>query len=124
MTRRFGMIRFYKDDMDPWQDQERLIVLLFDSAIENMKLAIKALDENDYKAKSCYINNAQSIINQLDKFLDMEDGGKLAINLRRLYHFINDNLSNADIEYDSQLIRDALTLTEKLNKKWKVVMLR
>ena len=118
------MIRFYKDDMDPWQDQERLIVLLFDSAIEYMKLAIKALDENDYNAKSCYINKAQSIINQLDEFLDMEDGGKLAINLRRLYHFINDNLSNADIECDSQLIRDALTLTEKLNKKWKVVMLR
>lgn len=115
------MIRFCKDNIETAQNQDRLIVLLYDSAIEYMKRAIKALDENNYEAKSCCINKAQYIINELNDVLDIETGGRLAIDLRRLYCFINNQLTQANIECEPQMISDVITLMEKLSKKWKVI---
>jgi flagellar protein FliS len=103
------------------QSKGRLIVMLYDGAIKFMKLAIQELEAGDYAAKGQHISRAQDIINELNAVLDMEAGGEIARNLRRLYVFMNRRLSEANTKRDPQMIRDVITLMEELNQSWKAI---
>lgn len=103
------------------QSKGRLIVLLYDGAIKFMKLAIKELEKHNYEAKGRYIARAQDIINELNAVLDMDAGGEIAANLRRLYCFINNRLSEANTKRDPEIIREVITLMEELNQSWKAI---
>jgi flagellar protein FliS len=103
------------------QSRGRLIVMLYDGAIKFMKLAIKALEEGDFAAKGLYLNRAQDILNELNAVLDMEGGGEIAQNLRRLYGFMNRRLGEANAKRDPQMIQEVIALMEELNQSWKTI---
>jgi flagellar protein FliS len=114
-------IAAYQENAVTTQSKGRLIVMLYDGAIKFMKLAIKELEVKNYEAKNQYINKAQDIINELNAVLDMEAGGEIAANLRKLYCFMSNRLSQASIKCDPQMIRDVIKLMEELNQGWKVI---
>ncbi|MFC1633424.1 flagellar export chaperone FliS [Planctomycetota bacterium] len=114
-------IEEYQDSAVTTQSKGRLIVLLYDGAIKFMKLAIKELEANNYDAKGWYINKALDIINELNAILDMNAGGEMASNLRRLYGFMMKHLSEANIKRDPEMIREVIKLMEELNQNWKVI---
>ncbi len=111
----------YKDVAVTTQSKGRLIILLYDGAIKFMKLAIKELENGNYKEKGQYINRAQDIINELNAVLDVNAGGELGANLRRLYYFINNRLSEANTKRDPRMIRQAISIMEELNQGWKTI---
>jgi len=114
-------IAAYQDSAVTTQSKGRLIVLLYDGAIKFMKLAIKELEANNYQAKGKYINKAQDIINELNAVLDMNAGGDIANNLRKLYSFMSNRLSEANIKRDPKMIREVIELMEELNQSWKAI---
>ncbi len=114
-------IAAYQDSTVSTQSKGRLIVMLYDGAIKFMRLAIKELEANSYEAKGHYINKAQDIINELNVVLDMDAGGEIAANLRKLYYFMSNRLSEANIKRDPQMIRDVIKLMEELNQSWKAI---
>jgi flagellar protein FliS len=114
-------ISAYQESVVATQSKGRLIVLLYDGAIKFMKLAIKELEANNYEAKGQYINKAQDIINELNAVLDMNAGGEIATNLRKLYCFMNNRLSEANIKRDPKMIREVIELMEELNQSWKAI---
>jgi flagellar protein FliS len=114
-------ISTYQDSTITTQSNERLIVLLYDGAIKFMKLAIQELEAGDYQAKGQYIIKAQDIISELNAVLDMNAGGEIAENLRKLYLFMNRRLSEANSERNPQKIRDVIQLMEELNQSWKAI---
>jgi len=95
--------------------------MLYDGAIKFMRLATKELEAKDYEAKGRYIDRAQDIINELNAVLDMESGGEIAANLRKLYVFMSKRLSEANVQRDPQMIREVISLMEELNKGWKAI---
>jgi len=95
--------------------------MLYDGAVKFLKLAIQELEAGDYAAKGQYINRAQDIINELNAVLDMEGGGEVATNLRKLYLFMGRRLSEANAKRDPQMIREVITLLEELNQSWKAI---
>jgi flagellar protein FliS len=103
------------------QSKGRLIVMLYDGAIKFMKLAVRELEARDYAAKGQYINRAQDIINELNAVLDVDAGGEIAQNLRRLYLFMNRRLSEANAKRDPQMVQEVITLMEELNQSWKTI---
>jgi len=103
------------------QSKGRLIVMLYDGAIKFMKLAIRDLEAGDYAGKGQYINRAQDIINELNAVLDMEAGGEIAQNLRKLYLFMSRRLSEANTKRDPQIIREVIGTMEELNQSWKAI---
>jgi flagellar protein FliS len=103
------------------QSKGRLIVMLYDGAIKFMKLAIRELEAGNHAAKGQYLNRAQDVINELNAVLDMDEGGEIARNLRRLYLFMNRRLNEANAKRDPQMIRDIVTLMEELNQSWKAI---
>ncbi len=114
-------IAAYQDNTVSTQSKGRLIVMLYDGAIKFMRLAIKELETNNYEEKGHYINKAQDIINELNVVLDMDAGGEIATNLRKLYCFMSNRLSEANIKREPQMIRDVIKLMEELNQSWKAI---
>ena len=103
------------------QSKGRLIVLLYEGAIKFMRLAIQEIEAGNHEAKGRYIIKAQNIINELNAILDTDTGGEIAENLRKLYVFMNNRLSEANIKKDPQMIREVITLVEELNQSWKAI---
>ena len=114
-------IKAYQDNAVTTQSRGRLIVLLYEGAIKFMKLAIREIEASNYEAKGRYIIKAQDIINELNAVLDMDAGGAVASNLRRLYLFMNRRLSEANVKRDPQMIREVIGLMEELNQSWKAI---
>ena len=114
-------IAAYQDSAVTTQSKGRLIVLLYEGAIKFMKLAIKELEAKNYEAKGRYINKARDIINELNAVLDMNAGGEIATNLRKLYCFIDSRLIQANIKCDPKMIREVIELMEELNQSWKAI---
>jgi flagellar protein FliS len=114
-------IAAYQDTTVTTQSKGRLIVMLYDGAIKFLKLAIREIEARNYEAKGRYINKTQNIINELNAVLDIEVGGEIATNLRKLYCFMSNRLSQANIKCDPQMIRDVIKLMEELNQGWKAI---
>jgi len=114
-------IKAYQDSTVTTQSKGRLIIMLYDGAIKFMKLAIKELEANKYEAKGRYINKTLDIINELNAVLDMNTGGEMASNLRKLYGFMTKHLSEANVKRDPQMIREVIKLMEELNQSWKAI---
>ena len=114
-------ISAYQDSTITTQSNERLIVLLYDGAIKFMKLAVQELEAGNFQTKGKYIIKAQDILNELNAVLDMNTGGEIAQNLRKLYLFMNRRLSEANSERNPQKIRDVIQLMEELNQSWKAI---
>ncbi len=111
----------YQDTAVTTQSKGRLIVLLYDGAIKFMKLAIQEMQAGNHEEKGRYIGKAQDIINELNAVLDMDAGGEVAADLRKLYCFMNNQLSQANVKHDTQMIREVITLAEELNQSWKAI---
>jgi flagellar protein FliS len=95
--------------------------MLYDGAIKFLKLAIKEMETKNYEAKGHYINKAQDIIDELNAVLDIEVGGEIATNLRKLYCFMYNHLSQANTKSDPKMVRDVIKLMEELNQGWKAI---
>jgi flagellar protein FliS len=101
------------------QSKSNLIVMLYDRAIKFMRLAIMEMEKKNHEAKGRYINEALDIIDELNAALDMDTGGKVASNLRKKYVFMSNNLSQANIKCDPQIVRNVIKRMEELNEIWK-----
>jgi flagellar protein FliS len=109
----------YKDIAITTQTKGRIVVMLYDGAIKFLKLAINELEAQNPELKGMYIKKALDIIDELNIVLDMEVGGEIAVNLRKLYTFMNQHLTQANIKQDPKKIDEVIKLLEELNKGWK-----
>jgi len=116
-----GGIRTYQEHALATQTRGRLIVLLYEGAIKFLEQAKAELAAGNWAAKGTYINKALAILNELDACLDMERGGEIAANLRRLYHFMIRHLTEANTHRDPQRIQDVIDCLKDLNEGWKAI---
>ncbi|MFW6132396.1 MAG: flagellar export chaperone FliS [Planctomycetota bacterium] len=114
-------IAAYQENAVTTQSRGRLIVMLYDGAIKFLRQALDALEAGDDARKGTCIVKAQRIINELNNCLDIEAGGEVATNLRRLYDFMSRHLVQANTRKDPQAVRDVIGLLEDLNEGWKAV---
>jgi flagellar protein FliS len=114
-------IAAYKENAVATQPEGRLIVLLYEGAIKFLKQAQRELAAGNMAAKGEFINKAVAILNELDACLNIEDGGEIAQNLRRIYLFLIRRLSEANIRRDPDYIQDVIDCLESLNEGWKAI---
>jgi flagellar secretion chaperone FliS len=114
-------IKAYQENTVTTQSRGRLIVMLYDGAIKFLEQAIREIEKQDWIAKGRYINRAVAIVDELDLSLDMEAGGEIAMNLRRLYDFLRRHLGQANLHRDPERIRQAITILKELNEGWKTI---
>lgn len=111
----------YTDTAVTTQNNGKIIVMLYEGAIKFMKLAISEIQAGNNQKKGEYIQKAINIINELNAVLDVEQGGEIAQNLRKLYLFMNTHLAKANASKDTQMIKEVITICEELNDSFKSI---
>ncbi len=111
----------YQENVVSTQTREKLVVMLYDGAIKFLRQAIPAMEAGDVAEKNTLMQKAQAIIDELNASLNMEGGGELADNLRRLYDFLRRDLVLANIRNDIKRVRDSIGILEDLNSGWKSI---
>lgn len=111
----------YKEVAITTQGRGRLVVMLYDGAIKFLKLALNEFDTGNVEARWNYIKRALDIIDELNAVLNMEAGGEVAANLRKLYMFMIRHLDAANAKKDPQMVNEVINLLEELNQGWKAI---
>jgi flagellar secretion chaperone FliS len=102
-----------------------LIVMLYDEAIKSLSTALNSFDMEGPERIERINNNvilAQNIITELAVSLDMEKGGEVASNLHRIYDFMLDHLTQANVTKDRQPITEVSTLMQDLRESWQKIL--
>ncbi len=97
---------------------ERLLLMLYEGLQRNVKAARQAVEDGDADGRRTALRKARDIVAELMSALNFDIGGELAVNLHRLYRFVNGRLIQADISPDVEPIDDALKVIEILNEGW------
>jgi len=116
-----GDIDTYQNNAITTQSRGGLIVMLYDGAIKALRQAITALEDGNIAAKGECIGKAMDIIIELSSVLDMEAGGEIASDLRRLYDFMVFHLTQANVKNDPKMIGEVIALLEDINQGWKAI---
>ncbi|MDR1051129.1 MAG: flagellar export chaperone FliS [Deltaproteobacteria bacterium] len=111
----------YRNTQVTTVDKGKLIIILYEGAIRFIRDAIKAQETGDIPAKASAINRAMDIITELNQSLNMQEGGDIAQNLRRIYKFWNDHLLRAKVSRDGQGLTDVESMMVSLAQAWQVV---
>lgn len=104
----------------------KLIVLLYEGAVKNVKGALSCFNADDkIEAKNiekfgAFIMKAQDIISELQVSLDMEKGGSVASNLMSLYVYFNQELMNANINKDKAKLQFVEKMLSELSGAWNI----
>jgi len=96
----------------------KIVLMLYDGAIGFLKDSIEAINKKDVKSKIVAINRAKDIITELNNSLKCEIGGELAVNLRRLYFFMDRHLFQANLNNNTKAIHEVIQLLSTLREAW------
>jgi flagellar protein FliS len=101
------------------QNQERIVVLLYEGAIRFLRQARFGMQNRRYAEKSLFLAKAQDVLFELNASLNMEVGGEIAKNLRSIYTFLWTRLTRMNIKNDVALLDRMIHILEDLAKAWK-----
>ncbi|MWN06686.1 flagellar protein FliS [Gilliamella bombicola] len=100
----------------------QLIVLLFDGALQAIRLASLYLQKGNIAGKGTAISKAINIVdNGLKGCLDLEKGGEIAENLDRLYHYISQQLVLANLHNDKEKLQSCYDLLNNIAESWREI---
>ncbi len=108
----------YKNTAVTSASKEKILLMLYEGAIKFTKRAIKACEEKNIAERGLNIGRACDIVMELNNTLDHKIGGEISSNLERLYIFITDQLTKANITGDPMYLHDSLKIMETLNEGW------
>lgn len=99
----------------------KIVVLLFEGTIKFLRIAMKAIDENNIQDAHNNIIKAENILYELMSTLNM-DAGEIASNLMKLYDFMIWQLVEANKDKDKAKIQSVIDLLIPLCDAWKEVV--
>ncbi|MGY3746501.1 flagellar export chaperone FliS [Vagococcus salmoninarum] len=108
----------YKNNQILTASPKRLIELLYEGAIKNIKLAELALDTVDFESVNRYSTKAQSIILELKNALNPTAGGEITEQLNQIYDFMFERLVSANIEKQPEKFELVRKMLEELKTTW------
>lgn len=99
----------------------QIVVLLYDAAIQSIKLARRAIETNDLRDKGRFLGRAISIVGELNSVLDFERGGDIAPSLHRLYDYMLTELVAANARHNTRHLDGPLRCLTTLREAWREV---
>ncbi len=112
----------YKKTVFATTDRVRIIFMLYEGALNQLKIARRKIECGDMVSKGQHFSKATAIISELSNVLDMEKGGDISMNLRVLYEYVLQRLLYANLNNDIDAIEDSERVIETLKSGWKEMM--
>lgn len=95
---------------------EKLMIMLFDAAIQFLQKAKAAIAEKNLAERSANIEAARKIVRELMRTIDLENGNDVSKSLFKLYNKMAMNLIKANVSKNSNLIDEVLE--DMMNIRW------
>ena len=99
--------RRYAQTQNETASPERLMVLLFATALRHMRVAITELEQGKLRAAAPLLLKASDIVVELSATLDRSRAPELCEQLGELYAFVALRLTRASFSGDVKLVREA-----------------
>jgi flagellar protein FliS len=96
----------------------RLVLCLYEQAIEDLRRAVVAQEKGDIEARTREINHAVIVIGQLQRSLNMEQGGEVARNLARFYGTVRAGLTEAHARQSAPLLEEQISQLVMIHGAW------
>ncbi|MBN2737925.1 MAG: flagellar export chaperone FliS [Spirochaetales bacterium] len=113
-------LKAYRETQIKTATPGKLIIMLYDGAIKNVRNAISLIEEKSKKfdAVNNHIIKAQDIISELMVSLNFEEGGEIAKNLFSLYMYMNKQLLEANLKKDIEPLKEVQRHLSELREAW------
>lgn len=98
---------------------EKILILLYDGAIQFLNKALIALNEKNIQEIHNNIVGAEHILLEFMNTLDFEQGGDFAIRLNALYQYFYNRLVEANMKKDKEIVKEVLNFLVDLRATWK-----
>lgn len=108
----------YKQNQILNASPKKLVVLLYDGCIKNMKLAELSIAENKLDQANTALIKAQDIIAELAGTLNKDQGGQIAQDLSDIYEYLMTKLIEANRTKDVAIIQKNREMMEELREAW------
>lgn len=118
MSNQYGVNK-YKQTSVTTSNRGQILLLLYEGCIRFCKQAIEATKAKNYAEKGKFILKIQDIINELTVTLDHNQGGEISKELERLYNYMIEQITEANIKNDPKPLEIVLKLLETLHEGWK-----
>lgn len=99
---------------------QELTLMLYNGSLKFMKLAKKAMADNNFQEKNTNIIKAQNITQELRVTLDQD--AEISKNMEQLYEYMYTRLIEANTKNDVAILEEVEGLMVELRDTWKQVM--
>jgi flagellar secretion chaperone FliS len=96
----------------------RLVICLYEQAIEDLRQAVIALEKGDIEGRTRGINHALIVLAQLQGTLDMERGGEVARNLNKFYNVVRSGLAEAQMKQSARILEQQVSQLVLVYEAW------
>ncbi len=111
-------LQTYRQNHAATVDPGTLLILLYQGTIDFVRQARESLERKNMADKGYYVLKALAIIAELRVSLNFEVGGEVARNLEKLYLFMCDQITIANVNNDPEPFTEVITLLTTLKKGW------
>lgn len=98
--------------------KEKILLMLYESAIRFLKKGIEACDKKDIENSAYWIGRTLDIVNELRSTLNHKIDGDVTQRLEELYGFIIGRLLEGNIQRRSEPLTEALGILNTLYSAW------
>jgi flagellar secretion chaperone FliS len=103
-------------------DPKRLVLMCYEEAIRNLKIAKARYISREYEEKAQALQKAMDFICALNSALDFKKGGEIASHLQALYNYIMHRLTEADLKRDLRAIDHITWMLTELKAAWEELL--
>jgi flagellar protein FliS len=96
----------------------QVVVLLYDGAISSMKLAQEGIVALNFHDKVRFLDRALRVVGELSASLNMEEGGVIAKDLRRLYEYIQFEVTQANLKNEPGRLEGPIRCMSEIREAW------
>jgi flagellar protein FliS len=98
--------------------KDKIIQLVYDKVLTTLNLAVKNLEENNIVEVHNNIIKAEMIIFHLMNHLDFK-AGEISKNLFNIYEYSLNQLKDANVKKDIEMVKNVINIFKELNEAWK-----
>lgn len=99
----------------------KLVFMLYDKAILSLKEAVAAIEADEIETRWKANSRAHEIISHMWSTLDLENGGKIADNLDKLFSYMLSRLPDVDMLNDPAPALEVIDLLQPLHQAWREI---